>query len=729
MTSVYTHHRPSEWPQLDPDVVKLQWNHSVLTERDFLSTWQAQEHASTLAAEVGASDQVKVDVFTLPKFKPTSINRVRFNDEVTVLIGEDNELGLCSATIHHDSLRAFDDKPWRLRSRHPKEPQQDHDEASMMARRPTQPMSARYRDETSTTSSSSTSRSSGSSTSSQSDWRQTVLILLDGRMFPARLPWNDGAELVPQILRALDDQGQGIYGAHHVRHRPSDLIQQGLECLLIQTGLEPRPSTFVRIVLVDLEIFEPNEVLPGAFRRYAMWLPETINRVSVFRLLGLSSLLEAYPERSRLWYNNVLVDAGQVSPMYLQDGDYFQVKIGDHEDGFMCLNSSSTSFQENATDDIDDPSTIQTFTTSRTSLETSDVDPESILAKCISGSTPFVKSPTMCSMNEPYTHFSSTITSSDSDSGSLPPDRPPRVEQPIWYHEMWDLLRDHGAVEMAEEGPVLYVTSYYISHERVLSNTQTRYLRFDTDHETWEASVRFMWEDYIDNEVPFDLHIVSPNPSTTVFQGSAATVLITQHPVVDRVACVLTVKADDHFPQRLWHTARSTTTITPYREIIDDSGFGTICNVPAHMPQCSVWYGQQELPPELDVHVHDGLGLTIHVPAQPALATLPAASDELTRTVDPPDVDADDVMLLMQGLNVPESPSTQIDVNIAGENLLTEPKQHLPVCTLGLNLPHGHAEGNFYQRDTTTNEQSVPQWDPATPDQFLKEVDGVCLGR
>ena len=62
-------------------------------ERDFLSTWQAQEHASTLAAEVGASDQVKVDVFTLPKFKPTSINRVRFNDEVTVLIGEDNELG------------------------------------------------------------------------------------------------------------------------------------------------------------------------------------------------------------------------------------------------------------------------------------------------------------------------------------------------------------------------------------------------------------------------------------------------------------------------------------------------------------------------------------------------------------------------------------------------------------------------------------------------------------
>ena len=37
------------------------------------------------------------------------------------------------------------------------------------------------------------------------------------------------------------------------------------DCLLLQTDLEPRPSTFLRLVLIDLEIFEPNEILPGAF--------------------------------------------------------------------------------------------------------------------------------------------------------------------------------------------------------------------------------------------------------------------------------------------------------------------------------------------------------------------------------------------------------------------------------------------------------------------------------
>ena len=116
-----------------------------------------------------------------------------------------------------------------------------------------------------------------------------MLVALDGRMLPARLPWDDGDEMVRRIMQALAGPGQdrqAIYGAHHVRHRPSDLIQQGLQCLLIQTEVEPRPSTFARIVLIDLEIFEPNEVLPGAFKRFATWLPETINRVSAFRLLG-----------------------------------------------------------------------------------------------------------------------------------------------------------------------------------------------------------------------------------------------------------------------------------------------------------------------------------------------------------------------------------------------------------------------------------------------------------
>ena len=212
-----------------------------------------------------------------------------------------------------------------------------------MARRPSQPQ----RQPSITPSSTSTSSATSSTTSStgSEDLRQTVLIRLDGRMIPARLPWNDADQIVPLILRAFDEPGQALYGTHYVRHRPQDLIQQGLECLLIQTHLEPRPSTFMRLVLIDLEIYEPNEVLPGAFRRFATWLPETLNRVSAFRLLGVEQLQREHPERSHLWHNNIEVNDGTMSPMYLQDGDYFRLLIGEHIDDYMCTNSTSTSFQ------------------------------------------------------------------------------------------------------------------------------------------------------------------------------------------------------------------------------------------------------------------------------------------------------------------------------------------------------------------------------------------------
>ena len=227
--------------------------------------------------------------------------------------------------------------------------------------------------------------STSSPTIRSHDWRQTVLILLDGRMFSTRLPWDDGEQLVQRICATIgndDQQRRGLSGAHHVRHRPADLVQQGLSSL----ALEPRPSTFLRLVLIDLEIFEPNEILPGAFRRFSIWLPETINRFSVFRLLGLESLLAAHPDRSRLWYNNVPVDEHQVSPLHLQDGDFRHVLIGDSVDGFACASTSPSSFQENATEEEEVFSGFQVSTTATTlistMIESADVDPLSNVAMC-----------------------------------------------------------------------------------------------------------------------------------------------------------------------------------------------------------------------------------------------------------------------------------------------------------------------------------------------------------
>ena len=585
-----------------------------------------------------------------------------------------------------------------------------------MARRPSQPQ----RQPSITPSSTSTSSATSSTTSStgSEDLRQTVLIRLDGRMIPARLPWNDADQIVPLILRAFDEPGQALYGTHYVRHRPQDLIQQGLECLLIQTHLEPRPSTFMRLVLIDLEIYEPNEVLPGAFRRFATWLPETLNRVSAFRLLGVEQLQREHPERSHLWYNNIEVNDGTMSPMYLQDGDYFRLLIGEHIDDYMCTNSTSTSFQLNATEDEDIHSRLQTSWTSPTSLRLdvrTDVDPLMYDTVCISRRHTITNGnqPIMMSTNEPYSFFSTASSTSDVASAADPFRNPPRVERATWYHEMWDILRAHGEVEMEEEGPVIYVASHYISHAYYTMNPQMRPLRFDVEHDTWLDDLKFMWEDYFDHNAPYALHFVNPNPPMRPTQSFVATILIVQHPHHDLTACVITAHDDEEPPLYVQQTAHSTRPLTAVEALIALSGHGHLCSPldQAAGDRCQLFHGHRELLPEHDVCILDGQGLTLRIPrvrisgqVDPAHGDLlpPHALDE------PLDEDDDEVQLFAMG--APTSLPQEWHLECSPQWKSGAPRQN------GLDLPSAATERNFYHMPTVEQRQQIPQWNPQAPD-------------
>ena len=102
---------PFARPVTSPEAMKLQWSHSVLFERDYLNEWQAQEHASTLAAELGSSVLPRVDTISLSMRQRSNPCRVRFNDDITVLIGEDSGIDLRPTTITHHALQDFADNP------------------------------------------------------------------------------------------------------------------------------------------------------------------------------------------------------------------------------------------------------------------------------------------------------------------------------------------------------------------------------------------------------------------------------------------------------------------------------------------------------------------------------------------------------------------------------------------------------------------------------------------
>ena len=434
-------------------------------------------------------------------------------------------------------------------------------------------------------------------------------MLLDGRMLPARLPWHDGNELAEQIAQTVGVEVSELLGIHHVSNRPQDLIQQELQCLLLQVRDENRPSSFVRMILVDLEIYETNEVLPGAFRRFSKWLPLTLNRVSAFRLLELESLLHAHRENSRLWHNNILIPDGQVSPMHLADGDFLKVIIGHHE-AFSECESEGSSFE------IEDSRTEPDFVSSFQSLQyrppskhsPADVDPLSLKAVCISGdcrSHPYQQS--VNSMNDPP----NSSTGADNSPASAQSGRPPSADSPTWHHEIWDILCTAGATEMEEEGPIIYVNSYFISHLYTPRNEVLRPLRFDAEHESWDASVRFMWEDFVDQRAPFDIFVVHPDPPNTIYEGAVATVLVVQHPLPRKAAIVVTAVPDTHDVRHRKAVALSVDPLVPQTRLINAADVQDLCN----RPGCVIWIGDREVQAGTDIRMHDGLGIRISIPA------------------------------------------------------------------------------------------------------------------
>ena len=337
----------------------------------------------------------------------------------------------------------------------------------------------------------------------------------------------------------------------------------------------------------------------------------TLNRVSAFRLLDLESLLIEHSDDSRLWHNNVLVPDGQISPMHLGDGDFIKIVIGHREGSSACDETDVSSFAlESDIGESDSISTLQTSHQTQVFMPSyADVDPPSLQAVCISGSCDtFHGQPRTQSMNEPFSFFESR----DSNRAREQPGRPPRVESPLWHQEIWDLLCDEGAVEMDEEGPIIYVRSFFISHTNTPINRVSRPLRFDIEHEAWEASARFMWEDFVDQQAPLELFIVHPDPPTTIFEGTVATVLVVQHPLPQKAAIVVTALPDAPEVRHARHVALSADPVVTQDQLVAVAEVQGLCNTPG----CSTWIGSRELPADEHVRTHDGLGLQIKIPAQ-----------------------------------------------------------------------------------------------------------------
>ena len=87
-------------------------------------------------------------------------------------------------------------------------------------------------------------------------------------------------------------------------------------------------------------------------------------------------------------------------------------------------------------------------------------------------------------------------------------DRLHLMQQPRSTHILYRLLHEQGNVEFPDEGPVLYVMSWFLHGDRRRTCNAPRRIRLDRWFMNWQNDIRQTWVDRMDADRPFDVHVV-----------------------------------------------------------------------------------------------------------------------------------------------------------------------------------------------------------------------------
>ena len=111
----------------------------------------------------------------------------------------------------------------------------------------------------------------------------------------------------------------------------------------------------------------------------------------------------------------------------------------------------------------------------------------------------------------------------DSDPGLRTQGSLSLLDRPYWQQQLWQRLQEEGVTEDIDEGPVLYMNSYFVCHITNRRQAGGRPLRFDRGINSWEDDIRFVWEDLVNMNLPIFVHLVQPEPPFSVAPGTFGT--------------------------------------------------------------------------------------------------------------------------------------------------------------------------------------------------------------
>jgi len=196
-----------------------------------------------------------------------------------------------------------------------------------------------------------------------------------------------------------------------------------------------------------------------------------------------------------------------------------------------------------------------------------------------------------------------------SHNSALPPFLGAEDTAPTWLVAMSRAFPDGAAVEREDEGPVAYLTTWFLHFALRPSCVQNRVVRLRDQPWMWHRTLIERWGDHFDSTLPVQFFWVAPMPPSSLTQHTLGHMLIAQGLPEDQVAALLTTRVRDDEGQALHHVATFLPTYVSAEMVVDILALpGPLRRFPRR-----VGFGQEYFAPYATQQIHSGSSLVLDV--------------------------------------------------------------------------------------------------------------------
>ena len=388
----------------------------------------------------------------------------------------------------------------------------------------------------------------------------TLLFHLDEAPIHAMLLWIDWPHMMREVAYHFGVVREQVIDCHEMQVSPPD-IPNGVVPMIVQQVQDlPLGPAYV-LILVDLEIhghpIEAHYKVAPHVERKVIAVPAQLSRSVLLALAGIADFCRFVRDRCIVEYN--------LHPWFLQDthlipavfGDYARVQVppsgrcavptrdliadsrgmppGDFAELYgMVLSSSEDVPSDSDTSNVS-PSLIgsDAIRAEFGPQQDDSADEMGVMQLSTASSSSSAPPPAAFMGQTPHADFSLCTANFDIEC---------KPSWPIWFRRAHTLFGDFCEIEDLHEGPVLYLTTWFVQCDQESTNERSRTARLTADARSWIPTIRRLWIDKIQQGVEVYFVWVRPHPQPTPFERTGPHLILFQNPTEGIVPALFSIR-------------------------------------------------------------------------------------------------------------------------------------------------------------------------------------------